>query len=58
MMDPVTILAMVESLMKIALTLYETISKVQGDTAIPAWEEIVNVDNIRLQVKIDAEKSS
>jgi len=54
-MGAAEMLLAVNGLLSIALTLYNSISQVQGTTPIPTWEELVTKNAI-LQAKIDAEK--
>lgn len=53
-MDPLTIIAMVNSLLGVAFRLYDAISQIQGNQAIPTWDELVDKNRI-LQAQIDAE---
>ena len=54
-MGAAEILILVNSLLSIALKLYDSISQIQGITPIPTWDELVTKNAI-LQAKIDAEK--
>ena len=49
------ILGIVNMILGIAFQLYSSISKIQGDTPIPTWDELTSQNKL-LQDKIDAEK--
>jgi len=54
-MGSAEVLVLVNSLLNIALQLYNSISQIQGTAPILTWEELVTKNAI-LQAKIDAEK--
>ncbi len=54
-MNAAEIISLVNALLGVAFKLYDSISKVQGTTPIPEWDELT-AKNALLQVKIDAEK--
>ena len=49
------IIAIVNALLGLAFKLYDSISKIEGETPIPTWGELTDRNKL-LQDKIDAEK--
>ena len=54
-LDDKGIISLVNLILAVAFTIYNSISQTQGTTPIPTWEEITSKHTI-LQTKIDLEK--
>jgi hypothetical protein len=55
-MNTQAIIVLINGLISIAFNLWSSIRQIQGEEAIPSWEEILE-KNTGLQAKIDAEKN-
>lgn len=47
-------LTIIDGLLKLAFNIWSSIRQIEGNEAIPSWEEIIEKNN-QLQAKIDSE---